>query len=209
MDKIIGYPAAFLAPNSGITNDNIEATLEMFKAKGMVTYQTSVSVQGEALYAVTITNWKKYQSDYEANKKYQRDYRERKKASSPSSPRLTSQLVVRKSLEVDLEVEKDKEEERKPFPTKTVGTMGSEEFREFWNIYPKRVDRQEALRAWVKGLCDGSIGEILAGLEKWKATEQWSDPDKIPYPSTWLNKRRWKEAPETGRKATKNEQARQ
>jgi len=63
-------------------------------------------------------------------------------------------------------------ENQKPFPTKTVGTMGSEEFREFWNVYPKRVDRQEALRVWVKGLCDGSLGEILAGLEKWKATEQ-------------------------------------
>lgn len=91
-------------------------------------------------------------------------------------------------------------------PTKGVGGgLGSPRFHEFWQAYPKKVDKQETLRCWVKGLCDGLHGEILAGLEKWKATEQWTDPDKIPYPSTWLNKRRWKEAPEGGKAETKNE----
>src|SRR5271157_5568929 len=52
-DTIVGYPAAFLAPNSGITSENIGPTLEMFKAKNMVTYTTSQSPQGETLYAIT------------------------------------------------------------------------------------------------------------------------------------------------------------
>lgn len=89
--------------------------------------------------------------------------------------------------------------------------LGSPQFHEFWQAYPKKVDKQEALKSWVKGLCDGHLGEVLAGLEKWKATEQWSDPEKIPYPSTWLNKRRWKEAPEKNdgtRQATSREQQR-
>jgi hypothetical protein len=79
--------------------------------------------------------------------------------------------------------------------------LGSAEFLQFYESYPKKLDRQEAVRAWVKGLCDGRLGEILAGLESWKNCEQWSDYERIPYPATWLNKRRWKETPEPGGKA--------
>src|SRR5437762_7280059 len=48
-ENIIGYPAAFLAPNSEITPQNIEETLKLFESKGMLTYSTSYSVQGDAL----------------------------------------------------------------------------------------------------------------------------------------------------------------
>ena len=136
----------------------------------------------------------------EYNAMKQREHRERLKQSAMS---LTSEQSVHiAEAEADTEAK-----ESKPSPTKPVGSMGSPEFRQFWDAYPKRVDGLEALKAWVKGLCDGSIGEILAGLEKWKQCEQWTDPDRIPYPSTWLNKRRWKEVPEKG--LSKNEQKRE
>lgn len=103
-----------------------------------------------------------------------------------------------------------KEEIQNTSPTKPVGAaLGSHEFIDFWFHYPKKVDRQEAVRAWVKGLCDGSYREILGGLEKWKQCEQWTDLEKVPYPATWLNKRRWKEAPEIGKAVTKHERNRQ
>lgn len=139
----------------------------------------------------------------------QREYRSRVKNSSTSVTNVSDTDTRLTHTDADTDSKADAKKESKPFPTKSVGTMGSEEFRAFWNAYPKRVDRQEALRVWVKGLFDGSLREILAGLEQWKNTEQWTDPDRIPYPSTWLSKRRWKETPDAGRKATKNEQARQ
>lgn len=108
--------------------------------------------------------------------------------------------------ETETETEKRRENTS---PTKTVGVaseLGSAEFRQFWGAYPRKLDRQEAVRAWVKGLCDGSIGAILAGLECWKRTEQWQDVDKIPYPSTWLNKRRWKDTPQVTAKLSPAEQ---
>lgn len=97
----------------------------------------------------------------------------------------------------------DAEERKTSSPMKTA--LGSQEFLTFWAEYPRKVDRKEALRAWVKGVCDGSLGEILAGLAAWKRTEQWMDVDKIPYPSTWINKQRWKEAPHSGRTITGGE----
>jgi hypothetical protein len=137
-DKVVGYPTSFLAPNSGITEENIKETLDLFKSKGMVTYSTSLSYHGATLYAVTITNWKKYQSDYEANKTYQKTYRARKKASSSSTERLTSQLVERKSLEGDLEVEKEGEEDKEAeattsaFAAISCKPFGGPKFKEFW-----------------------------------------------------------------------------
>lgn len=96
-----------------------------------------------------------------------------------------------------------KEEKKNPSPPKRL--VGSNEFAVFWDAYPRKVDRQEALKAWVKGVCDGNLGEILAGLESWKRTEQWRDLEKVPYPSTWLNKRRWVEVPRTGSTITGGE----
>ena len=39
---------------------------------------------------------------------------------------------------------------------------------------------------------------IMNGLEKWKGSDQWlkEDGQYIPYPATWLNKRRWEDPPE-------------
>jgi len=93
-------------------------------------------------------------------------------------------------------------EVKNPSPTKT--TLGSIEFQTFWDSYPRKVAKLDALKAWVKGACDGKLGEILAGLESWKRTEQWGDVEKIPYPATFLNGRRWQETPQKG--VTKNEQ---
>ena len=111
-DKVVGYSASFLSPNSGINAENVEPTLELFRSKDMVTYEVSNSAMGDKLYAITITNWKKYQSDYEANKKYQQTYRSKKKASSLSAPCLTSQLGERKNLDLELDLEKEVEEEK-------------------------------------------------------------------------------------------------
>lgn len=97
-------------------------------------------------------------------------------------------------------------ENLKTFPQqKTLG--GSIEFRAFWDAYPRKLDKREAVRAWVKGTCDGFLGEILASLESWKRCEQWLDPERIPYPATWLNKQRWKEVPNgAARRETLHEQ---
>jgi hypothetical protein len=95
-----------------------------------------------------------------------------------------------------------KEESKTSSPAKTAG--GSDEFLCFWDTYPRKVDRKEALRGWVKGLCDDLLGEILASLAIWKQTEQWQDIEKVPYPSTWINKQRWKETP--GRRVSLGEQ---
>ena len=141
----------------------------------------------------------------EYNRIKQQEFRE-KKSANVSNVIDMSALSAHTDTDTDTDTD-TKKKSQNPSPTKSVGgELGSPEFRQFWEAYPKKVDRQEAVRAWVKGMCDGSLGAILAGLESWKRIEQWRDVDKVPYPSTWLNKRRWKDTPPAGEKLSPSEQ---
>jgi hypothetical protein len=80
------------------------------------------------------------------------------------------------------------------------GTMkqytGDSWFDEFWNSYPKKVGKQDAVKAWKKIKPDAVLmGKIISGLNAWKDSDQWNKEDGqyIPYPATWLNKRKWED----------------
>jgi hypothetical protein len=68
------------------------------------------------------------------------------------------------------------------------------EFVKFYQEYPRKVGRSEALKAWKK-LKPLEVPLVLAGLDRWKQSEQWfSDNGRyIPHPATFLNKRRWED----------------
>lgn len=65
-------------------------------------------------------------------------------------------------------------------------------FDRFWDAYPRKVGKPAAQKAWNKIL---HRTDLMAGLEVWKATEQWQDEKFIPYPATFLNQRRWEDDP--------------
>lgn len=72
-------------------------------------------------------------------------------------------------------------------------------FEKFWSSYPKKIAKQQALKAWEKLNPDeGLIAEILASLEKQKRSVQWTKDNGqyIPYPATWLNGARWEDESE-------------
>jgi uncharacterized protein YdaU (DUF1376 family) len=71
-------------------------------------------------------------------------------------------------------------------------------FLEFWQSYPRKTGKTQALKAWIKKKCDDHAEAILANLEAWKQTEQWSDVQFIPYPATWINKSFCEESPAPG-----------
>jgi hypothetical protein len=86
--------------------------------------------------------------------------------------------------------------ERKNPPLPPQG--GGDGFNAFWQEYPKKVDKADARRAWNR-LHPSAVlcGEIMAGLRRWKQSEQWSKDGGqfIPYAQKFLNKRRWEVAP--------------
>lgn len=66
-------------------------------------------------------------------------------------------------------------------------------FQVFWEAYPKKVAKKDALRAWARTGAEDHAGEVLASVSAWKLTEQWQDFEFIPYPATFLNRTQWKE----------------
>ncbi len=70
------------------------------------------------------------------------------------------------------------------------------EFNAFWDAYPKKRGKGNAVKAW-NNVVTGKevIYEIMEALESARKCKDWSR-DKgqfIPYPATWLNGRRWQD----------------
>jgi hypothetical protein len=61
------------------------------------------------------------------------------------------------------------------------------EFDNFWNLYPKKVAKSEALRAWNKATKKKTAAELLK-LTKAYADGKLPEDKYIPYPASWLNK---------------------
>lgn len=66
----------------------------------------------------------------------------------------------------------------------------------FWQIYPRKIDKDRARRAWAKLKPDRTLAKaILESLRRWKLCDQWQEERFIPHPATWLNGKRWEATP--------------
>jgi uncharacterized protein YdaU (DUF1376 family) len=87
-------------------------------------------------------------------------------------------------------------------PHGVVAKGEPEGFNTFWSVYPRKVARQEAVKAWQKLNPDAGLQQgIFNALANQTKSEQWRrDAGKfIPHPGTWLNGRRWEDqAPPAG-----------
>lgn len=66
----------------------------------------------------------------------------------------------------------------------------SQAFEDFWNVYPKKVDKRSALKAWERATRRAGPGAIEAGAEAYR-----DDPNRedqfTKNPATWLNADAW------------------
>ena len=82
-------------------------------------------------------------------------------------------------------------------PSVTSGSGSQQEdFDCFWSAYPKKMGKQEALKAWVKiSPKNGLVEKMLFALEVQRKWPEWNKDGGqfIPRPSTWLNQKRWED----------------
>lgn len=69
----------------------------------------------------------------------------------------------------------------------TSHTTSNDRFDEFWNTYPKKLAKADALKAWNKATKKKTADELLV-LTKLYAESKLPDYQYIPYPASWLNK---------------------
>lgn len=88
----------------------------------------------------------------------------------------------------------------------SASESAEEGFASFWEQYPKKVAKPQALKAWKKIKPAGQIlADLMAALEKQKASADWlkDGGQFIPHPASWLNGRRWEDqAPQAAGQTT-------
>ena len=90
-----------------------------------------------------------------------------------------------------------------PAPSTTLDTRDDDawisvHFTKFWILYPRKVAKGDAKKAFYKLIktqkdIEGFMSTLTASLEWWKAQPSWTGNDGkyIPYPATWLNRGQW------------------
>ena len=66
------------------------------------------------------------------------------------------------------------------------------DFQDFWNLYPRRMARVMAERAWVKMTETErftAVESLPVHIRYWEAAG--TTKEFLPYPATWLNQKRW------------------
>jgi hypothetical protein len=95
-----------------------------------------------------------------------------------------------------------------PTPKKTITKeeqdkefIYAQKFEEFWKIYPRRVGRNSALRAFKRVLTgfgsevESKVEELLSGASRLSRDPNLPPAQFIPYPATWLNREGWLDEP--------------
>lgn len=93
-----------------------------------------------------------------------------------------------------------KNTEIKNMPTANV-------FDNFWLIYPRRVGKGSAQKAFAKAIESTSVDEVMAGANRLANDPNLPLIQFIPYPATWLNREGWNDEPYPARERTKEELA--
>jgi hypothetical protein len=66
-------------------------------------------------------------------------------------------------------------------------------FKEFWDNYPKKIDKAKAFRAFKSALKRAKFEDILAGAIAYR-NDPTRKPDYTKYPASWLNADAWENA---------------
>jgi hypothetical protein len=104
----------------------------------------------------------------------------------PDIPKVTHELIMINATTTQSQY-KIKESKIKESKSSNAG------FDEFYKIYPKKVNKKEAIAAWNKSTTLPPLETIIKAVEKQKKSDQWlkDNGQYIPNPSTWINKERW------------------
>ena len=96
------------------------------------------------------------------------------------------------------EEKRREDKDQKPYGDDAVDS--TELFTRFWSLYPRKVGKEAARKAWDKlTLTNELFAVMVEALGAQCVTSEWTKDGGrfIPHPSTWLNGKRWEdEVPE-------------
>ena len=201
-----------LARVAGISVEDTEAAITKFLSPDK--YSRTPDDEGRRIEPIEggwlLLNHAKYRlmaskdEEKESNAKRQAAFRDRLRrngkvteSNGKVTPSNACVTVGRDIAEADTEAEA--KAKVKPSHQQSASPSGLEcdekekQFNRFWNAYPKRKGRGNALKAWMKQRLDSKIETILEAIQRIKKDDQWTKNGGqfIPHPATWLNSGGW------------------
>ena len=121
---------------------------------------------------------------------------------SPKTDRIAFINTVLASIEIERKSTRWKKGE---FVSPTEWLKNGEwclsKFSEFWEKYPRKVAKADALKAFKRLIgnkqdIEWFMSIVMSSLDRWAKNPQWTkDGGKfIPYPATWLNRGSWEDS---------------
>lgn len=159
-----------------VDKNKVQRTLKLFENDKQIEQQTSNKNR-----LITIVNWKLYQDIDKENEKQVRNKWETSE----------KQVITNNNDNNVINIKKRKINKKKK-SEKQFENM----FNEFWTSYPKKRNKQKCKEWYLKNKPTEELhGKILLGITFYSSTEDWKKDNGqfIPYPSTFLNQKRWED----------------
>lgn len=146
---------------------------------------------------IQLPSWERYQNieGLERVREQNRLRKQRQRIREKEQLQLTCHVTSRDSHDTDKNREEIEIDKNIYSPSKSAPLI-EELFLQFWKVYPKKVGKQDALKAFKKINPNQELVEqMISVIDKAKHTTQWTknNGQYIPNPSTWLNQGRWED----------------
>lgn len=188
----IPYTPKMLSDELDFEESTVQLALEALERLGMI--------RRDADGILAVTGWEEHQNIEgmdrirEQTRKRVAEHRSRKKQlelpDRYGNVTVTVCNATDKEEDIDKDIDKDIDID-KDNNTCSFCDAQKADFESFWKVYPKKVAKKEAFKAFKKIKTPVSI--LIDAVEKQKKSDQWTRDhgQYIPYPTTWLNQERW------------------
>ena len=186
--KLIGLPLSRIAGAVDVPDlAELSGMLDLFEKQERITVEKE---NGRVI--IRLLNWSKYQSEYSRQNRYKAGKKQATRMATPSATREATGGGYAKATLTEVEVEVEVEEKNKNIPSPSAPVLVG--FDSFWDVFPRKQDKKAAQKAWSK-IPETERSAVIAAVERFKLTEQWQKEGGkyIPYPSRFLNGRRWED----------------
>lgn len=102
-------------------------------------------------------------------------------------------LITSVTLDIKCDQDKDNKTIDEDKDNKKRADAKTDDFNAFWAVYPRKVGKGDAKKAFAKVKAPVSV--LISAVNTQKQSQQWlkDNGQYIPNPATWLNQGRWED----------------
>jgi len=139
----------------------VRSFLKLLEKEEMIVSETNTGKT-----QITICNYSHYQEAERTDNASATQEKRTKDTNTPNTSSLRSDVTIKPDFESEFE-------------------------QQFWPVYPRRVGKGQALKAFRAARKQNDLETIMAGVRRYAASRQGENPEYTKHASTWLNGQCW------------------